>query len=196
MGKKSRRNKNKGLRNNKGLAPAVVLPRTAAAPAAATINDTICRLVDGDNSNSEKILKIELEYRHLNTFSDDPEEDAFILFAFGREHDEGSEYPGEDETCLNRAIGYYKRAKERVEDADADDRSQTQKSLKSGITKHFTSLYSRGRDMEKGICSHRWFLTNGNHYEVIAIYMRHLSHNFSQFKRFEYVIEDWRDPWI
>jgi len=31
-------------------------------------------------------LKVESKYRHLDTFSDDPDKDAYVLYAFGFEN--------------------------------------------------------------------------------------------------------------
>jgi hypothetical protein len=33
-----------------------------------------------------EILKVESKYRHLDTFSNDPAQDVFILTVFGKEH--------------------------------------------------------------------------------------------------------------
>ena len=49
--------------------------------------------------------------------------------------------------------------------------------------------YSEGRDMEKAISSHRWFLENGNRHRVAAICVITISHNFNRFKKFDYAIE-------
>jgi len=78
MGKKSRRNnKNNGGALRKGLA---AVP-TAAAPATTTIFETISWLLDA--RNFDEILKVESKYRHLDTFSDNPAENAYVLSGFG-----------------------------------------------------------------------------------------------------------------
>jgi len=176
MGKKSRRNKkNNGGPLLKGLA---AVP-TEAAAAPATIYDTICLLMEA--LNFDEILKIESEYRHLDTFDYDAVEDAYVLHAFGRAY-----YANlQDQNCKDRATHYYERAKERMEDAEVVN----QKSLKSEIGMHLASLYSEARDMEKSISSHRWFLEHGNRHEVTANYVNRLSGNFNRFEKFEYTIE-------
>jgi len=61
-------------------------------------------------------LKVESKYRHLDAFSDNPVKDVGVLYyAFGRANYDGSK----DEIHLNRAIDYYERAKERMEDSTA-----------------------------------------------------------------------------
>jgi len=169
MGKKSRRNK-------KNAVP------TAAAPG--DIFMTVGRLMDA--RNFENILKVESKYRHLSNFSEDPDRDAYVLTAFGRANYDGSE----DETRLNRAIDYYERAKERMEDSNSNYyRHQKQKSLKSEIGMCLGPLYSDGRDMEKAISSHRWYFENCSRHEVKAMYVIYLSGNFNRFEKFEYAIE-------
>mmetsp|Transcript_18258 Transcript_18258/g.27073 ORF Transcript_18258/g.27073 Transcript_18258/m.27073 type:complete len:148 (+) Transcript_18258:442-885(+) len=74
-----------------------------------------------------------------------------------------------------------------MEDANANDRRQTQNALKIGM--RLASAYSDGRDMEKAISTHRWSLANCNRLEVSANYCIRLSHNFNRFKKFEYTIE-------
>jgi len=61
--------------------------------------------------------------------------------------------------------------------------------FKSAIEMYLASLYSKGRDMEKAISSHRGFLENCFRHEVTAKYVICLSGNFNQFKKFEYAIE-------
>ena len=165
------------------LAQAALAPAAPAPAAPAYIADTIFRLLEGEKY--DEILKLELEYCHLGTFSDDPAKDALVLYAFGTAHHDPM---SKDEICLNRAIHKFERAKERIEDANANDQHQSQKSVKSLKSKAF--LYSEGRsDMEKTISSHRWLLQNCNRYEVPAKYVIHLSHNFNRFDKFEYTIE-------
>ena len=179
MGKKSRRNKkNNGGPLRKGLA---AVPTAAAAT---NIFKTVHRLLDANNY--DKILKIESKYRHIETFSFDPVEDTVVLFAFGRANYECLE----DETRLGRAIRYYERAKECMV-SNADDQYQAQISrMKTSIGMNLPWLYSDGRDMEKAISSHRWFLENCNRDEaVMTVYLNRLSHNFNRFKKFEYTIE-------
>jgi hypothetical protein len=136
----------------------------------------------------DEILKVEAKYRHFDTFSNDPTEDAFVLYAMGCANDACS--PNET-CCLERASYYYEKAKERIEDADANDQRQKQKAfLKSEIGIYFALLYSKGRDMEKAISFHRWFLVNrSNRHDVsvkISIDLISLS------IRLKY----WKDPWI
>ena len=50
-------------------------------------------------------------------------------------------------------------------------------------------LYSKGRDMEKAITSHRWLLENCNRREDAANYLIQLSRNFNRFKKYKYTIE-------
>jgi len=189
MGKKSRRNKkNNGGPLRKGLAAV----STAAAPAAATsstnnIYETICRLMDADKY--DEILKVESKLRHLDSFSNDPGEDVYILNAFGRAHYDCS---AKDEICLeNRAIEYFERSKERMEDVDAGDRHEVKETTKIAIGFSLALLYSDGRDMEKAISSHRWFLVNCSSLvkEATADYVIKLSDDFNRFGKFEYTIE-------
>jgi len=181
MGKKSRRNNknNGGPLRQKGLA--AVSTRTAAAPA--NIFKTILHLMN--DRGIETLLKIESKYRHLDTFSDDPEKDAYILYAFGH----AKYHCSEEETRLNRVIHYYERAKERMEDSNADDQPEAQMKLKSEIGMHLALLYSDDRDMEKAISSYRWLLVNCNRHNIEAVCVNLLSRNFNQFKKFEYTIE-------
>jgi len=146
MGKKSRRNKeNNGGPLRKGLA---VVP-TAPAPAA-NIFKTVCRLVDAHNF--DKILKVESKYRHLDTFSFDPVENIYVLYWFGGAYNASAE----DEACLNRAIHYFERAKERM----VYDQCRARFSeMKTTIGINLPQLYSCVQhDMEKSISSHRWLL--------------------------------------
>jgi hypothetical protein len=170
------------------LAPVAPAPVAPAPVAPAYIADTIFRLLEGEKY--DEILKLELEYCHLGTFSDDPAKDALVLYAFGTAHHDPM---SKDEICLNRAIHKFERAKERIEDANANDQHQSQnsvKSLKSKIGMSLAFLYSEGRsDMEKTISSHRWLVQNCNRHEVPANYVIHLSHNFNRFDKFEYTIE-------
>ena len=190
MGKQSKRNKtnNRGP-PRKGLAAAVV-PTAAAAPEP-TIYETIRQLFDTDNKFDE-ILKVESKYRHLETFSDDPFTEVCVLYAFGYAHRESYEEhceSYEEQACSNRAIDYLERAKERIDAANANDQVRF-KPLKSVIGMDLASLYSDGRDMEKAISSHRWFLANCNECnQVIANHLINLGHNFNRFERFEYTIE-------
>ena len=64
-----------------------------------------------DAQKYDEILKVELKYRHLDNFSDGPVTDAVLLYAFGRANHEYSK----DEACVNRAIDYYERSKERMD---------------------------------------------------------------------------------
>jgi hypothetical protein len=129
----------------------------------------------------DEILKVEAKYRHFDTFSNDPTEDAFVLYAMGCANDACS--PNET-CCLERASYYYEKAKERIEDADANDQRQKQKAfLKSEIGIYFALLYSKGRDMKKAISFHRWFLCKSQQPS------RCLSDNFNRFDEFEYTIE-------
>jgi hypothetical protein len=51
-------------------------------------------------------LKVESKYRPLDSFSNDPIEDVFVLFAFGRAHFESPSQ--EERTCyFERAIPYF-----------------------------------------------------------------------------------------
>ena len=178
MGKKSKRNKtNSGGPVRKGLA--------------GTIYDTICRMTDEDDKQFDtiqfnEILKVESKYRHLDSFSDNPFKDAYVLNAFGSAI---YFHSANDEACLNRTIDYFERAKVRMEDANTGDRREARKSLKLGIEMQLAGLYSQDRDMEKAISSHRWFLANGNRHQVKANYLINLSNNFNRFKKFEYAIE-------
>jgi len=70
-------------------------------------------------------LKVESKYRHLDTFSDHPGENLYVLYSFARANHANA---NENEICLDRAIHYYERAKERI-DADDYDRRQSPKSL-------------------------------------------------------------------
>jgi len=94
-------------------------------------------------------LKVESKYCHLDTFSDDPVEDVYVLYAFGCANNANPQ----DEACLNRAIRYYERAKERM----VYDQYQSRISMmKTAIGMNLPQLYSNGRDMERAISSHRW----------------------------------------
>ena len=78
-----------------------------------------------DASNFEKILIVESKYRHLDTFTDDAVEDVYALYVFGRTNYDCSDCSEKDETrCLECAILYFERAKERMEDADAHGRQR------------------------------------------------------------------------
>ena len=107
MGKKSKRSKNK---NNGGGPLRKILPT-------GTICDTICRLAYANQY--DEILKVESKLRHLDSFSDDPERDAHVLYWFGSAHyyhcivKDGSCF----DQVIDRAIDYFERAKERVEDS-------------------------------------------------------------------------------
>ena len=108
-----------------------------------------------------------------------------VLHAFGCAHRESF---GE-QACSNRAIDYLERAKVRIDAANANDQVRSTK-LKTVIGMDLASLYSDGRDMEKAISSHRWFLANCNECnQVIANHLINLGHNFNRFERFEYTIE-------
>jgi len=176
MGKKSKRNKkNNGGPLRKGLA---VVP-TAAAPA--NIFKTVCRLLD--SYNFDKILKVESKYRHLDTFSFDPVENMYVLYWFGCAYNASAE----DEACLNRAIHYFERAKERM----VYDQCQARFSdMKTTIGMNLPQLYSCVHDMEKSISSHRWLLENCNRDEAVTTeYLTCLSANFNRFGKAEYTIE-------
>jgi hypothetical protein len=183
MGKKSRHKKtNNGGPPRKGLAAADVPTAVAAAPEP-TIYETISRLFHTDKY--DEILKVESKYRHLETFSDDPDEDMLVLHAFGYAHRESFE----EQACSNRAIDYFERAKERIDAANANDQVRFMP-IKTIIGMALTLLYSDGRDMEKAISSHRWFLANCNDCdEVIANHLINIGRNFNRFERFEYTIE-------
>ena len=182
MGKKNRRSKKT---NNGGPLRRNGLAAVPTAPAAPDIYRIVCQLMDANNF--DEILKVESKYRHLDTISNDPAEDALVLYAFGC----ANQLDSKDEICFERAIHYYERAKERIDaiDADTDDRRQTQKSLKSQIGMNLAGLYSEGRDMEKAISLHRWLLENGNRHEVVANYVANISDQFNRFDKFEYTIE-------
>jgi len=167
MGKKSRRNN----KNSNGGGPAEV------------IYEKICRSMKAHNF--EEILKVETKYRHLDSFNDDPTKDACVRYAFGLANYHVS---AKDEICLDRAIDYYERAKERMEEVSSD-RHETQEYIIPEIGMHLALLYSHGRDMEKAMSSHRWFLANCNRHQVAANYVIDLSYNFNQFEKFEYTIE-------
>ena len=178
MGKKSRRkNKNNGgpLRQ-KGLAAV----ETAATTTLATIYETICQLMMA--RKYDEILKVESKYRHLDTFGDDPVEDVYVLYAFGRAKYDCSK----GETCMECVIYYYERAKERMKDENATEHRHP---LNSKIGMHLALLYSDDRDMEKAISSYRWLLVNCNRHNIEAGCVNLLSRNFNQFKKFEYTIE-------
>jgi len=51
---------------------------TAAVPAGANIFMTVIPLMQA--LNYDEILKVESKYRHLDTFSDEPVEDAMCIF--------------------------------------------------------------------------------------------------------------------
>ena len=181
MGKKSKRNnKNNGGTVRKGLA---AVPTAPAAPPA-NFFMTVMRFMKFQNLN--QLLKLELKYRHLDSFSDNPNQDIEVLYAFGAAHNASQQ----KEACLNRAIHYYERVKERIEDANPDDLyPQRVFMLKETIGMNLPHLYAKGRDMEKAISSHRWFLANVSRHEVTADYVMQLSNHFIQFDKFEYAIE-------
>jgi len=183
MGKKSKRSnkKNNGGPLRTGLAAAV--PTATAAPAT-TICETICLLFGA--RELDEILKLELKYRHLETFSTDPAEDVHVLHAIGH-----ANYASpKDETRMNRAVHYFERAKERI-DANAHD-LYLRDSLRyrTDIGMCLADLYSNGRDMEKAISSYRWSFANGNRpHEVKDHHIITISRNFNRFKKCEYTIE-------
>jgi len=47
----------------------------------ANIFKTVCQLLDAHNF--DKILKVESKYSHLDTFSTDPVEYTYVVYAFG-----------------------------------------------------------------------------------------------------------------
>jgi len=183
MGKKSRRNK----KNNAGsLRKGLAAVPTAPAPTAATpaiCCETLYRLLGA--KKYDEVLEVESKYRHLDTFSDDPAKDVHILHAFGCANNTNSK----DEAAVERAIHYYERAKERIEEANAGDQSQSRNSSKLAIGMNLAVLYSADRDMEKAISSHRWLLVNCSRHQVSADYVIELSSNFNRFEKFEYAIE-------
>jgi len=149
-----------------------------------------------DANKVDEILKVESKYSHLNTFSDDPDKDAYVLYAFGSAiFDSGSK---DDEIRLDHVIDYFERAKERVEDSNAcdrRDRREAQKSFKVGIETYLVGLYSDGRDMEKAIYSHRWLLENCSRHEVKAIYVIISAAISFDSKSLSTRLKYWRDPW-
>ena len=90
MAKKSRRNR----KNNGGPLQKVLVAVPTAAPSPA-MSELIRQLLVADKYDD--ILKVESKYHHLDSFSDDPAEDAFVLWAFGRAN---HAHPH----CMNRAI--------------------------------------------------------------------------------------------
>ena len=114
------------------------VPTAPVVPATTTtIFETIIRLIDGytNTLKYDEALKVDSKYSPLDSFSNDPIEDVFVLFAFGRAHFKSPSQ--EERTCyFERAIPYFERAKERI-DADAvsndNERRQGQKLLKSKI---------------------------------------------------------------
>ena len=94
--------------------------RRRSTPASfSDIFDTVYRLVA--SRNIVKVLEVESKYRHLDTFSDNPVEDAFVLTVFGTTNDVCN-------ICFDRAIAYYERAKVRMEDVNVNDQSASFKS--------------------------------------------------------------------
>jgi len=180
MGKKSRRNK----KNNGGpLRKRLDAVPPTAATAAANIFKAVTRLMQA--LKYDEIFKVESKYRHLDTFSDDPNHNLLILYAFASANYTNS--AAEDEICMDRAIHYYERAKERIDANDYDHR-QASVTLKAEIGTHLAAL--KGRDMEKAISSHRWSLENCVRHEDSAMsYVILLSSNFNRFEKFEYAIE-------
>jgi len=187
MGKKSRRNKNNnGGPLRKGLA---AVPTAAAAPATSTtICDTVYRLLEVHNY--EEILKVESKYRHLDTFSDNPKKDAYVLYAFGSAI---YYFLPKDKISLERAIHFYERAKERIKDSKAAAGEQALELFKSDIESNLAGVYSEDPDtLEKAISSHRLVLANCSRHdmEVESAYsIIYLSSNFNRFEKFEYAIE-------
>jgi len=180
MGKKSKRNKKNNAGSlRRGLA---AVPTAAPAAPASNISDTNFRLMEAQKY--DEVLKVESKYRHLDTFSDDPAGDVHILYAFG----DAIYADLKDEACLDRAIRYHEKAKERI-DANANYRSKTSKLIESAIGMNLAGFYSAGRDMKKTISTHRWLLANGNRDEVTARYVIQLSDRFNLFEKFEYTIE-------
>ena len=159
-------------------------PPPAAATAAATIFQTVHRLLEAHRF--EQILNLESKYRNLETFSDEPAEDIYVLYAFGRAIRK-SNANSEDEICANGTIHYYERAKERID--AVNDQSRTPRSLRSEIGMWLALLYSDGRDVEKAIPSHRWLLEDCNRHEVSGPFLISLGKKFNQFGKYEYAIE-------
>jgi hypothetical protein len=181
MGKKSKRNKN----NNGGTLQNGLAAAVPTAPPKLNIYKTVRWLMEA--TNWEKILQVESKYHHLESFSDDPAEDAFNHWAFGCANHANYKGSKDDACCLERTIHYFERTKEQIEEVNADGPSP--KSVMSEIEMHLALLYSDGRDMEKTISSHRLFLEICSHHEVTAKYLIQLSSNFNQFVKFEYAIE-------
>ena len=69
--------------------------------------EMLCRLVE--DRNFEMVLEVESEYRHPNTFSNDPLEDVLVLTVFGSANHAGW-ISAQDEICGERAINYFERA--------------------------------------------------------------------------------------
>lgn len=189
MGKKSRR-------NNKKEKEALIRKagQTASAQAAAnSISSSLYNKTVGGpvfalflDGKVDELLKIESEYGHLETFSNDPVEEFHTLFAFGAAHttaiDSSEERNWDFHT--DRSIQYFERARE-IEHSSINDEH-----WKSTLVMNLAPLYARrGRDMEKAISTYRWFLANSNRDDARAVYHFHLSQSFHRFKKYEYAIE-------
>ena len=174
MGKKSKRNSSKNNTEALGKGQSKV-----AAPG---IYDEVCRLLRA--RKYDEILKVESKYRHLDTFSNNSAKEVVVLTTFGMMNKKSSQ----KEMCLDLAIDYYERAF-KVLTSIQDEAFQAQNTFKIEVGMSLAHLFSEGRDMEKSISSHRWLIANCNRDQVTANYMIQLSHNFSRFEKYEYMIE-------
>ena len=185
MGKKNRRS-NKNSSCTKRELPA--RKGKAVAMPASTLRDTVTKLFL--SKNLDELSKLESQYQHLDSFSDDPYADAWIVHAFGttvfNKHMQRN-----DSNDLDRSILYLERSKEIVKTLSADNQDSFLQCLCYGEMSLSLCYSFDGRDMEKAISSYRWILENCTRDYMQAEYhgLPNLMRNFNKFKRYDYAVE-------
>jgi hypothetical protein len=131
----------------------------------------------------EEILKFELKYRHLGTFSDDPYSMKMRVFSIPLAVQIMRLQKMKLASTARFIISKEPKCAVRTQMPSDQVRS---KNLKTAIGMRLAGIYSNGRGMEKAISSYRWSFANGNRPDegIITI-----SRNFNRFKKCEYTIE-------
>jgi len=184
MGKKSKRNTSTSDKNTKKETSR----KGKTVKARVTLYDTVGGLFRA--KKLDEIRKIESKCRHLDSFSDDPLENIYILHAFGHAmYDPDND---DEDNCLSRAILYLERAK-LICNTNQDERFQAVfLQFRRYVEIHLSLCYSSDdHDMEKAISSFRWLVENCERGYVQSEHgkLSMLSSNFSKFKQYGYAIE-------